>query len=180
MRRQFWQRQFQLKANEPGSWVLEARRLKRAADLVFEKVATDLEKMARGSSPTELENLECTKAASLLYGLSLENLLKGLIIRNEGSRISSWTLRRWPGRGHNLVSLSKRAGVALDANSCDLLSRLSAYVEWAGRYPIPTAADRMPLRQRNVSPEWFPLPLQAGERKSLDALYESIEHAAMA
>ena len=180
MRRKFWQRQFQLKANEPRSWVLEARRLKRAADLVFAESTNDLEKLARGSSPTELENLECSKAASLLYGLSLENLLKGLIIKNEGSRISNWRLRRWPGRGHNLVSLVGRAGVALDAESRDLLSRLTVYVEWAGRYPIPTAAEQIPLRQRNVSPEWFPLPLQTGERASLDALYESIERVALA
>jgi hypothetical protein len=72
--------------------------------------------------------------AMLLAGLALENLAKGLVIRREGldgaalpKGLSSHETRRY----------LDRAKVELSAAEQKLVSRLEAYVVWAGRYPVP-------------------------------------------
>ena len=179
MRLKFWQRQFQLAADTPGVWVLQSRRLKCAADTIFREYGAALDRIPSGADPTTLEHLQTIGPATLLYGLSLENLLKGVLIKIGGSRISNWKLSRWSGSGHDLVALARDAGISLDEVECDLLARLSAYVEWAGRYPIPLSAQDMPLEQRNVSPEWFPLPLQVSETEAFAKLYGRMEGCAL-
>lgn len=163
MRSEFWSEQFEAKGRSPSSWALQARHLKRAADLVFEAYHSDLRNMEGGCSPIDLANLETGGPATLLYGLAFENLFKAVILKKEGAVIEDGRLQKWPGSGHGLVGLADRAGIQLTTTQCDLLSRLTAFIEWGGRYPIPMSADKMRLKQHAVSPEWFPLPIQPHE-----------------
>jgi len=80
MRKEFRAKQFELAAKSPAAWALQARRLKRAADLVFEAYAGDLAEMHGGRSPLDLKNLESAEPATLLYGLAFENVFKTLIL----------------------------------------------------------------------------------------------------
>jgi hypothetical protein len=41
-----------------------------------------------------------------------------------------------------LVLLAECAGVTLTPNTRELLNRLSAFVQWAGRYPIPMKEEQ--------------------------------------
>lgn len=77
----------------------------------------------------------------LLYGLSLENLIKGLLISEDpqllnGGKLSKHLL------GHDLIKLAERLkSVQLDANERDLLALLSDVVPYHGRYPVPRNAQ---------------------------------------
>ncbi|MBI4349353.1 MAG: hypothetical protein HY553_21115 [Elusimicrobia bacterium] len=162
MKQEFWDGQFELGAKSAVAWVLQARRLKRAADLVFEAYVNDLREMQNGRSPLELNNLQTVGPATLLYGVAFENMFKALIVKNQGVVVDQGRLANWP-RTHKLITLAGRAGIVLTAVQRDLLSRFTAFVEWSGRYPIPMSRDEMPLKQDAVSPEWLPLPLQPHE-----------------
>jgi hypothetical protein len=180
MKSQFWSKQFEAKAKNPVTWALLARRLKHAADLVFTAYVSDLNELGGGCSPLGLSNLEIVGPATLLYGLAFENILKALIIRKEGIVINQGKFDKWPGSGHGLIDLANRAGVKLTKVQRDLLSRLTAYVEWSGRYPIPMAEDRMLLKQVAISTKWFPLPVQPGERAAVDGFYQKLDAQVLA
>ena len=175
MRSEFWGKQFQMAAKSPAAWALQARRLKRAADLVFEAYACDLGEMQGEHSPLDLGNLETPGPATLLYGLAFENVIKALIVKKEGAMIDQGRLaKQWP-RHHKLVDLASRAGIGLTPAQRDLLARLTAFVEWSGRYPIPLSRDEMPLKQKGVSPAWFPLPVQPHELGLLGDFYQTLD-----
>lgn len=174
MRSEFWGEQFQMTA-APAVWALQGRRLKHAADLVFEAYVRDLGEMQSGCSPLDLNNLESAGPATLLYGLAFENIIKALIVKREGPMIEQGKLvKQWP-RHHKLVNLASRAEIVLTDAQRDLLARLTAFVEWSGRYPIPLSRDEMPLKQEGVSSAWFPLPVQPHEWGAVGDFYQTLD-----
>jgi hypothetical protein len=175
MKGEFWSEQFEVKGESPSSWALQARRLTRAADLVFEAYRSDLRRMQEGCSPLDLGNLETVGPATLLYGLAFENLFKAIILTKESAVIEDGRLKKWPGSGHGLVGLAERAEIQLTTTQRDLLSRLTAFVEWSGRYPIPMSDEKMRLKQDAVSPEWFPLPIQPHELATVHQFLEELD-----
>jgi hypothetical protein len=122
--------------DEPGFWILSARRLKRSGDLIFQAYSNDLEAMVNGATPTELENLELAGVASMLFGLAIENLLKAIIISNDKSDQPPDRVRDWDRDGHELVSLAEKADINLNEKQRDLLVRLTSSVRWSGKYPV--------------------------------------------
>ncbi len=168
----FLQEQFNVKAENPAIWADSARRLKHSADLIFDAYEIDLQKVDNDVSPLELNNLEVAGAATLLFGLAIENLLKAIIITRETKTVEDGKLRDWPGNGHELILLAREANIMLDARQKDLLHRLVAFVEWAGRYPVPKKVTKISLKQLNIKRPFLPLPLQPFERKSFEQLFE--------
>jgi hypothetical protein len=83
----------------------------------------------------------------LMHGLSLENLIKGLLISEEPTLLSRGKLSKHL-LGHDLVKLAERLNtVQLDVEERNLLSLLSDIVPYHGRYPVPkTAQDLKPER----------------------------------
>ena len=79
-------------------------------------------------------------AASLLGGYALENLLKGLRVkqlRAAGETIVvKGRLRRELTR-HDLITLAEAAGVPLARHERFLLERLTVTITWGGRYIAP-------------------------------------------
>ena len=175
MKSEFWSEQFETKGSIPSIWALQARRLKRAADLLFDAYLSDLRKMEGGCSPIGLANLETVGPATLLYGLAFENLFKAVILNQEGATIEDGRLKKWPGSGHELIGLADRASIQLTTTQRDLLSRLTAFIEWAGRYPIPMSQEKMRLKQNAVSPEWFPLPVQPHELATVHDFFRILD-----
>lgn len=169
----FLGRQFQLGAETPAIWGLSARRLKRAGDLLFDLYVADLEAMAREVSPLDLENLEVVGPATLLLGLATENILKAIAIEKNPQSMKDGKLRDWP-PGHDLVRLAELAGIELNEKQRDLLQRIGAFVEWAGRYPIPKKATKLAIRQLNINRPFLPLPLQPYERQDFEALFGNL------
>jgi len=60
---------------------------------------------------------------------------------------------RMPGVGdHELKQLADAAGVAVSAEEAALLQRLSPFVKFAGRYPIPTTPEQMKPSRHGTAP----------------------------
>ena len=173
--------QFELKGNSPSAWLLTAKRLRRSGDLVFDAYAADLEKLHKGVSSEGLQNLydlEVAGCAMLLYGLGIENAAKGLVVAKAvPPAVASGELRKWPGSGHSLKTLLSDAGVMLSPQEEDLVVRLTAFVAWAGRYPIPKRAEKMTVLLRNIDPPnaWVPLPFSTTDREAYGALFARLE-----
>jgi hypothetical protein len=77
----------------------------------------------------------------LLAGLAIENQLKGVIVQREIAEgraplNSHDVLSLFPKKQHDLVRLAERAKVEIGPYG-KMLARLSCFVQWAGRYPIP-------------------------------------------
>jgi hypothetical protein len=173
--------QFELMGNHAGFWLGTAKKLRRSADIVFDAYAADLEKLHQGVSTEGLQNLhnlELAGCAMMLYGLGIENLAKGLIVVRGGSAaVNNGKLREWPGPSHSLKTLLNNTGVQLSEQEQDLVTRLTAFVLWAGRYPIPKLAKNMFIPQRNInSPDgWPPLPFSNKEREIYGGLFGRLE-----
>lgn len=167
---------FELKATNEAAWGLEARRLKRAADVLFAKFREDAGRLDREEViATELENLDLLMPASLLYGLALENVFKGIIIQQRKPTVNDLPGLFGGGSGHNLADLAQRASFTLSPDERDLVNRLSAFVEWAGRYPVAKKVEKMAIGQKAVTGEWPPLPLQQHEAGLYEALFTRAE-----
>jgi hypothetical protein len=169
---EFLQEQFNIRAENPAIWALSARRLKHSGDLIFDAYEIDLQRMTNDVSPLELNNLEVAGAATLLFGLATENLLKAIIIAKGPKTVEDGKLRDWPSNGHELILLAEKANIMLNARQKDLLQRLVAFVEWAGRYPVPKKVTKISLKQLDIKRPFLPLPLQPFERKLFGQLFE--------
>ncbi|MGE4068698.1 MAG: hypothetical protein AB7H88_18130 [Vicinamibacterales bacterium] len=142
--------QFRIGAETPAIWALSARRLKRSGDLLFDAYSADLAAMGGGTSPLKLDSLEIAGPATLLPGLAIENILKAIAIQSDPQPVTDGKLRDWPS-SHDLLRLAEIAGVALEQSQSDLLRRMGACVEWAGRYPVPKKATKIARSGRPMS-----------------------------
>jgi hypothetical protein len=82
----------------------------------------------------------------LLDGLSLENLIKGILIGRNPSVVNSNSLdikllSKSKG-GHDLSKLMQKASIELSLEEFDVVERLTKFVVWAGKYPIHFKADQ--------------------------------------
>lgn len=143
---EFWIDRTASAAGDSASWLLTARKLRQAARVIYAAIKADeadlqghrsgLWSFALNSNPWP--NIALYSVYFLLAGLSTENLAKGLIVQASPAMIQHDRLApEWPGRGHDLVALFRRAGLALSWEEVRLLLGLRAYVEWGGRYPVP-------------------------------------------
>jgi hypothetical protein len=86
----------------------------------------------------------------LLIGIVMENLLKAKWVKKNrrGLKNEILTVSRLPRelQTHNLLPLAGKVGLKLDANENELLNRLSEYVKWAARYPVPVESKDLKPR----------------------------------
>lgn len=154
--------------SSPGLWAMTAKCLKRSGDIIFEAYLKDLHDFANGFSPIKLNNLEVVGVATMLYGLSIENLLKGLIIKANGKPNS------WPGSGHDQIKLSKMTTLAFDELEDDLFTRFTSFVEWAWKYKLPKKESNLYIKQLAVKENFVPIPMQEHEKKIFDWLFKKL------
>ena len=133
---------FESSGRNPLAWEASARNLIDAANAVKAKVI-DFSPM--------MHSLEAVQA--MLVGYALECLLKGMWIKNnkawldehkEFSLTKDGKYQRIPGTNdHQLIQLADAANVELSADERALLGRLTAFILYAGRYPIATTPEQM-------------------------------------
>jgi hypothetical protein len=122
---------YDLACSEPYLWMRKAQEVRRAADVLWSQFTIELKAFSNGE---DSEEPFFGDVAVMLYGLTIENLLKaglaakGLAISSKGN---------FGQKSHNLQSLSADFGLALLPEEAELLERLQHFVEWVGRYPIP-------------------------------------------
>jgi hypothetical protein len=76
-------------------------------------------------------------AAFMLAGMSLENLLKARLLCNYHWPLNKADIKKVVSCGHNLVSLAKQTKLSISLDDESTLSKLSGYIYWRGRYPVP-------------------------------------------
>lgn len=136
----------------PSAWLMKAKTLKFAAVELFKQFENAFSELAHldgvpmdVAAPTFVK-LEYYQPAGMLAGFSLEVLIKANIVALHPSRIKiGMKVRDWtdgkPINGHDLLALSKEAGVHV--NDVELLSILTKFSIWKGRYP--SSMDGTPM-----------------------------------
>ncbi|MBC7285434.1 hypothetical protein [Hoeflea sp.] len=135
----------------PEYWYSYAHELADTADQIYraskKQWVAYLYSYADGSKNAVRRPL-VSRPVLLMYGLSFENLIKGLLISEDptllkGGKLSKHLL------GHDLVKLASRLkSIKLNANEKNLLVLLSDVIPYHGRYPVPRNAQ-------DVKPENF-------------------------
>jgi hypothetical protein len=127
--------------NNPHAWLTWVETLTRSAKAIRANTK-------RGTLPdgTDLMPTELAVYAMLL-GYAIECALKGLWVQ-QGNRIvaNGKFIGGSRMKDHQLDRLAKLVGVTLDESELDALERLSAFVLFAGRYPIGLRASQMQPR----------------------------------
>jgi hypothetical protein len=136
---------FELVGGEPHAWLIEAKQLKRAADLVLPELREIFSVSPQGRP--RFEDAKLFNSYMLLAGLALENLAKGILVKRNPGVV---TQDKFILKGHDLQQLAQQVLSTLSKNELDILNRLTEFVTWAGRYPINLYAAK------NVHPGFIP------------------------
>ena len=137
--------------NDPKRWFNEANLLKGIADDIYSRFRKEMHDgepgwaMVHNVFGSELENIGpygLIGPYKMTIGLAIENMAKGMLIRLNGKfDINRWAITK---KGHDLKYLiGDELNLSLSIVEGDVLNDLSAYVEWAGRYPAPKNPKRL-------------------------------------
>lgn len=125
--------------NEPRRWRESAEKLKRGGDLLF--AACESFSQLSGEEQAETEGTRVAGVATLLYGLAMENIVKAALLNEGIAKTRADGSIDWRTDGatqHNLVAMCRSSHILpLDAQQEKLMERMSAFVQWAGKYPTP-------------------------------------------
>ncbi len=86
----------------------------------------------------------------MLWGMSIEDFLKCLFLKKGGSLASGGKYRGPP--GHDLVKLASNAKFCLPPDQQRIVARLSLFIQWWGRYPVPTDFSGMAVLKQWIAP----------------------------
>jgi hypothetical protein len=82
----------------------------------------------------------------MLSGMAMECLLKAVWVKQGHNLVEDGKYVSIPGAGdHDLVQLAGAVGLTLSDLEKDVLRRLSHFIEYGGRYPIPKNAEQLRL-----------------------------------
>jgi hypothetical protein len=125
----------------PLLWLTQARAMSEAAGILVQS-KPDFETMpvsVRGVCDSQF----CATIL-MLVGYSLEICLKGMIIMKKG--VESYTSEERNFKHHKLEKLAEFIP-ALDEKELAILSNLSSFILWAGRYPDPGSGKESNMEQ---------------------------------
>jgi hypothetical protein len=148
----------------PLAWRQTSDMLWRAAQTLLRQHAHDVRLGRAGASTIDTHNVRLfavifrrTHAAPppavapvymMIAGLSLEALVKGILVAREPTRISAGADGHkldiaWKAPEHLSLDLMRAAGYQTTAEEKSLIERLAMFVRWAGRYPTPKLAAEL-------------------------------------
>ena len=82
----------------------------------------------------------------MLRGMVIENLLKAHWLKRGNHLSVAGAFQAIPSAGsHNLQQIAQATGFAVSATEGDVLRRLSHFIEYGGRYPIPKSPQKLML-----------------------------------
>jgi hypothetical protein len=154
------QEQFEAYAKNPENWYKKSKELQLCADFIFGEAEKALnvvlssipEVVGQGMLPTSrVEQALLKKDLGSLYfqlsGSSVENLLKGIFIAKYPDKVIEEGKLSKQITTHNLTKLLELAELTnpfQDKNwtwSKELPNKLTRYIVWQGRYPVPNKFD---------------------------------------
>lgn len=140
----FYMSNFQEKNEISQYWINRAFDLKWSAWVIWLGIKNNIELTELWFQKWFDTRISCFNSFVMLFWLSLELLLKGIIVRN-------WWI---PPSSHKLKNLSEIAKIDYDKSDIELLNLLSEWIVWYGKYPTPTKEDEY-NKFREISKEYF-------------------------
>jgi len=144
-------------ANTPAAWEATADSLLAAAKVLRSYRDTFEPQKLKVGDPIP-DGWKVGAPELLLRGLAMECMLKAALAKRRAVVVKGKLIAEV--RHHDLVRLADRLGVKLNAKEKHLLKRLTAFIEYGGRYPIPVRAEdhlrleRVPGGGRAVLTYW--------------------------
>jgi hypothetical protein len=128
-----WQQAFESTGNNPLSWRHSAENLLTGARAVRKEVR-DFGRMMHSLAAVE----------ALLLGFAIECLLKAIYINGGNTLVKQGKyVHVRNAADHDLIQLAAAAGVSLTTTERRVLRKLTPFILFAGRYPIPKEANSM-------------------------------------
>jgi hypothetical protein len=163
-----WRLMFEMGADNPQAWRVSAENLLRGSRAVGREVRV---------SGTLIDVIVSVQA--MLVGMSIECSLKALWLKQDRRYARAGTgflrdgklqLAAMKGAAkHDLRMMATVVGV-VDVAELELLERLSWFVLWAGRYPVPGTADQMVPKHFKKSGQVIPRVIRVEDLVTADAL----------
>ena len=122
---------FQEKNKISQYWINKAFDLKWSAWVIWLGIENNTELLELWFSRWFDSRIACFNSFIMLFGLSLELLLKGIIVQN-------WWISP---NSHKLKNLSEKAKIDYNKSDIELLNLLSEWIMWYGKYPTPIKED---------------------------------------
>ena len=116
---------FEERGRDASAWLRHAHALRTAARPLWDRLS------------------DLGHIAMMLEGMAVEALAKAVRATQEPALVSDG---RWTLQTHDLRSLVDDTGLTLNPDERSLLARLTGFVLWAGRYPIPLKSSDMTPR----------------------------------
>ena len=120
----------------PEEWYDYARELKEAADTLWKLKSKEM--IYFKTDDSEYLKPNYSRTFFFLNGVSIENLLKGILISENPEYLQYGKISNDISKGHNLKSLALKVK-SIDFNKVELkiLELLSEVVPYWGKYPVP-------------------------------------------
>lgn len=133
----FLAEQFREAGQSVGFWQLRAVTLRYAAEVVLAQTLADVRSRFGLRQRRKAARPLLHAPAMMLAGMWIECLAKAVIVSK------SRPLNHRDLQHHDLQRIVRFAGYRGTPEEADLLNHLSAFVRWAGRYPVPRKVSDM-------------------------------------
>jgi len=117
----------------------------------------------------------------LLFGLSIENMIKGIFISIYKLPIKNGNIK-WPGNSHDLLNLIDYINkpitlIKFSKNERIILTELSDYIKWGGRYPVPINFQSLIPKRKGNSESYYLVTVGISDKEIIDydKLYNKLE-----
>jgi hypothetical protein len=143
---------YQRKISRYQVWLSKADQLLEASKIIEAKIKKDFDSVRHLDITEKAEKLPfgLLEIQFFLVGFAVENLLKAKWVKKNrrGLKNEILAVSKLPKdiHNHNLLPLAEKIGLKLNDDESELLNRLSEYVKWAGRYPVPPQAKDLKPR----------------------------------
>lgn len=141
---------FEQIAKIPGVWLSSAQKLKCSAEILNAELI-QLGNRIKDKEIIDLSLMRISEVYILLAGLSLENLIKGILISQNPDIVKDDKLP-FSGSGHEIIKYFKEANIDLDSDEEKFLNKAEEFILCFGRYPIYKAAKKYDGRKEKDIP----------------------------
>lgn len=140
---EFWAKQYERTAKEPSSWQSSAYQCICAANVLYKRCSVFLEHLISDDDDEDDSpyNYPDISIIMMLYGLALENLLKGLWVIQGLSATENGKLSRKI-KTHNLQNLFQNVDITITLEERRWLIQLEKIIK-SGKYPVGCEASKV-------------------------------------
>ncbi len=174
--RRFYEKIYNRLKDSPTAFAFTSLDLRTASEVLFEKYRNN---RFPDGEPIDCDCERLEIPATMLFGYSMENLIKGFLVKMHGGfenakkNVNAARPNAW---NHDLAALGEATGFSLSADQKLWLETLTAVITWAGRYPTPKNVEKFTLeKQFNAGSYVTPITLDSEAIKLLTPFVQWLE-----